>query len=141
MQAPRVRPSRRSRGTPRARVVAIKNLTRQVMREGAFLYPYPPGVERPRTRGECREAPRPCPFVSCKHHLYLDVDPRSGSIKLNYPTLEPWDLEHTCSLDIADRGGTTLDAVGELMNLTRERIRQVEVHALLSLRLPLQEIA
>ena len=33
-------------------------------------------------------------------------------------------------LDIADRGGTPIEDVGTLMNLTRERVRQVEVQAL-----------
>jgi hypothetical protein len=36
-------------------------------------------------------------------------------------------------LDVADRGGTTLEDVGAIMNLTRERIRQVEVKALAKL--------
>src|SRR5262249_53683369 len=39
----------------------------------------------------------------------------------------------SCALDIADRGGTTLEDVGAIMNLTRERIRQVEVKALAKL--------
>src|SRR5258706_298424 len=37
------------------------------------------------------------------------------------------------TLDVADRGGTTLEDVGAIMNLTRERIRQVEVKALAKL--------
>ena len=41
----------------------------------------------------------------------------------------------TCALDIADRGGITLEEVGEIMNLTRERIRQVEVRGLLKLKM------
>jgi hypothetical protein len=71
--------------------------------------------------------------VSCKHHLYLDVSPRTGAIKLNFPDLEVWEMTETCALDIADRGGTTLEDVGAIMNLTRERIRQVEVRALAKL--------
>ena len=43
-------------------------------------------------------------------------------------------MEHTCALDIADRGGVTLEEVGEILNLTRERIRQVEVMGLEKLR-------
>ena len=39
----------------------------------------------------------------------------------------------SCALDVADRGGTTLEDVGAIMNLTRERIRQVEVKALAKL--------
>ena len=34
------------------------------------------------------------------------------------------------SLDVADRGGITLEEVGAILNLTRERIRQVEVRGL-----------
>ena len=81
---------------------------------------------RPRSRGECRNAPRPCPWVSCKYHLYLDVAPQTGSIKLNFPDLEVWEMSETCALDVADRGGITLEDVGTLLNLTRERIRQLE---------------
>jgi hypothetical protein len=71
--------------------------------------------------------------VSCKHHLFIDVSPRTGAIKLNFPDLEVWELGESCALDVADRGGTTLEDVGAIMNLTRERIRQVEVKALAKL--------
>jgi len=42
-------------------------------------------------------------------------------------------MNESCALDVADRGGTTLEDVGAIMNLTRERIRQVEVKALAKL--------
>jgi hypothetical protein len=90
--------------------------------------------ERPRTRGDCLRMTRPCPFVSCKFHLYLDVNPDNGSIKLNFPDLEVWEIPATCALDIADKGGTILELVGEVLNLTRERVRQIEDQALLQLR-------
>lgn len=89
---------------------------------------------RPRTRAECVNGPRPCLFVSCKHNLYLDVNPETGSIKLNFPDKEIWELEHTCALDVAEKGGITLEEVGAIMNLTRERIRQVETRGLAKLR-------
>jgi len=89
---------------------------------------------RPRTRADCINGPRPCLFVSCKHNLYLDVNPETGSIKLNFPDKEIWELEHTCALDVAEKGGITLEEVGEIMNLTRERIRQVETRGLAKLR-------
>jgi hypothetical protein len=89
---------------------------------------------RPQSRAECANGPRPCMFISCKHHLYLDVNPATGSIKLNFPDKEVWELEETCALDVADRGGITLEEVGSIMNLTRERIRQVETRGLLKLR-------
>ena len=89
---------------------------------------------RPRTRAECANGARPCLFISCKQHLYLDVNPRTGSIKLNFPDKEIWEIGETCALDVADRGGITLEEVGAIMNLTRERIRQVETRGLHKLR-------
>jgi hypothetical protein len=90
--------------------------------------------ERPMTRAECVNGARPCLYVACKHHLYLDVNPETGSIKVNFPDKEPWELEETCALDIAERGGVTLEEVGVILNLTRERVRQVEVAGLSKLR-------
>jgi hypothetical protein len=107
---------------------------------------------RPRTRGDCepcpdcqawsdggqkgkpacghstKEAPnhcRPCPWVGCRHHLYLDTTPR-GSTKLNFPERDVDELTETCSLDVAGRGELTLEQIGDLMNVTRERARQLE---------------
>lgn len=95
--------------------------------------------QRPKTRADCVDGPRPCLYVSCKHHLYLDVNPRTGSVKLNFPDKEIWELEETCALDVADRGGITLEEVGVIMNLTRERIRQVESRGLYKLRTVAEE--
>ncbi len=89
-----------------------------------------PGPGRPLTRADCRTGPRPCLFVSCRYHLYLDVDPRSGSVRLNFPDREVWELEETCALDLAEAGSVTLDHIGELLGVTRERVRQIEQGAL-----------
>ena len=89
---------------------------------------------RPKTRADCVSGPRPCSFVSCKYNLYLDVNPETGSIKLNFPDKELWELPYSCALDVAEKGGITLEEVGEIMNLTRERIRQVETRGLLKVR-------
>lgn len=91
-------------------------------------------TSRPKTRSECVNGPRPCVFVSCKYNLYLDVNPETGSVKLNFRDKELWELEYTCALDVAEKGGITLEEVGELMNLTRERIRQVETRGLEKVR-------
>jgi hypothetical protein len=125
---------RRRRTRPRSKTIAMKRLTRDELRQGALMYP-PVDIPRPSSRAECREEMRPCPWVACKHHLYLDINPETGSIKINFPDLEPWELKHTCALDVAERGGITLEEVGEIMNLTRERIRQVEVRGLLKLKM------
>ena len=68
--------------------------------------------------------------MSCKYHLYLDVNPETGSIKLNFPPIDVWEMADTCALDVAERGGITLEEVGAIMNLTRERIRQLEMSGL-----------
>lgn len=125
------RRSRRKRDV-RARTISVKRMTKRELEFGRLLYPET-DYWKPRTRAECAEGPRPCPFVSCKHHLYIDVSPRTGAIKLNFPDLEVWEMGESCALDVADRGGTTLEDVGAIMNLTRERIRQVEVKALAKL--------
>jgi hypothetical protein len=119
----------------RSKTIALKRLTKEELRLGAIMYPTPEGAERPLTRAECMESVRPCPWVSCKHHLYLDVNPDTGSIKLNFPDLEVWEMKQTCALDVAEKQGITLEEVGEIMNLTRERIRQVEVRGLLRLKM------
>lgn len=97
--------------------------------EGAEVDAY----DRPQTRGDCLQgehAQRPCPFVGCGFNLYLDVNPLTGSVKLNFPDIEPWEMVHSCALDVADEGGDTLENVGHHLNLTRERVRQVEQRAL-----------
>jgi hypothetical protein len=121
------------RGRPARRPKTMSR--REMMREARRRERAGDSVEimeynRPRARSECVNGPRPCLFVSCKHHLFLDVNPETGSVKLNFPDKEVWELEETCALDIAERGGITLEEVGEILNLTRERIRQLEVDAL-----------
>lgn len=120
--------SRRKRDV-RATTISVKRMTKRELELGRALFPDDEhaDVERPKTRADCEGGMRPCPFVSCTHHLFLDVSARTGAIKLNFPDLEPDELAESCSLDVADRKGTTLEEVGAIMNLTRERIRQVEV--------------
>ncbi len=126
--------SRRKRDV-RAKTISVKRLAKRDLELGRALNPELEGddaVQRPSTRAECAGVPRPCPFVGCSHHLYLDVSPRTGAIKLNFPDLEPDELPPgtSCSLDVAGRGGETLENVGAILNLTRERVRQIEVNGL-----------
>lgn len=69
----------------------------------------------PATRADCADIARPCPALRCRHH--------NGA--------GPW----SCSLDVADAGGITLDEVGRALRVTRERARQLEVQALVQLRM------
>lgn len=124
-----VRRSRRKRKV-RALTTAIKSITLRERLKSAAAEPDDGRRRLPMTRGECKDGARPCPLVSCKHHLYLDVNPRTGSFKLTFPDLEVENMAHSCALDVAEQGGVALEDVGIVMNLTRERVRQLEVKAL-----------
>lgn len=94
--------------------------------------------ERPSTRGDCLaggvNASRPCPFVSCRHHMLLDVR-GNGSLVLVWGHSEVEKLGQTCSLDIVDAlGPITLEDVGAMLAMTREAARQIEAGAMKSAR-------
>lgn len=83
---------------------AMEAEARRLARKGAVP---PPAVhERPTKRGECRDIPRPCPYVGCRYHLFLTVTD-TGSIDLPYgedvAALES--MKETCALDVAERPG------------------------------------
>lgn len=88
---------------------------------------------RPKTRGDCAEVPRPCPYFGCRYNTAIDLTPQ-GSIRWRLPnpyTDEPDALEvENCALDVADRGPQNLEQIGVVMGVSRERIRQ-EVDAIL----------
>ena len=133
----RMRLGRDARGHDRAETTSLKDLTRAELRAGwdeiVALDEEQPGFvepERPRTRAECEGTQRPCPWVSCRYHLAIDVNEETGSIKLVFPDVDPWELPHSCALDAAALGPHTLEALAEKLNVTRERSRQLEVKAL-----------
>jgi transcriptional regulator with XRE-family HTH domain len=110
-------------------------------------------------KGDGMNCARPCPFVTCKYHLYVDINKTTGGMKINFPGIEvegmasmsvreifkleedfpeeflrmqaetPYALCPSCVLDIADYGDVTLERAGVFLNVTRERIRQIEDHA------------
>lgn len=136
---------RAHRSGPRARTLSMSRASKRLLVVGAALYPVEEHslYQRPATRGDClaggSNAARPCPWLSCAQHLALTVDENNGNVKVTLPgaDMEP-DLDamrDTCALDVADRGGETLDEVGAATNLTRERIRQLEAVALRALAL------
>lgn len=90
-------------------------------------------MQRPRTRGECRGAPRPCPWVSCAQHLALvavlerDRFDRHGDTR----EMERFDDlvlaritngDPTCAMDVADHsadsGGEETDVVAKLLGVS-----------------------
>ena len=113
-----------------------------VREHAALLAEYPLAehatYERPLVRSDClaggSNAARPCPWVSCAYHLALDVSEDSGNIKLTFPGVEVEDMRHTCALDLAEGDGATLDEIGAAQNISRERVRQIELQAIAHLR-------
>jgi sigma-70-like protein len=115
----------------RATTENVTRLAKSKLQALTMLYPPDPAAdERPRTRADCVDAPRPCPWAGCRHHLALDVNDLNGSIKRTFPDVEIEDMAETCALDVAERGDVTLEEVGAALNITRERVRQIEVRAL-----------
>lgn len=90
---------------------------------------FPLKIFRPRTRDECADIPRPCPFVSCRYNMYLDVR-EDGAVRFNFPDREPHEMVASCSLDLASDGPRTLDIIGALMGMSKERARQLEATGL-----------
>lgn len=106
---------------------------------------------RPKARGGC-QVEGVCPFFGCRHHLLLDVSESGSMLSAGLPHLPPkqgayffrvWEdpiiakleeAKHTCSLDVADEGEHTLDEIGKILGVTRERVRQIETKALMKLR-------
>lgn len=105
-------------------------LARKEMARTHLLVVDYPEVDRPQKRQDCEFGPRPCPFVSCRHHLYLETNPVNGSITIAHGHAEVDEIPETCALDVASRGEHTLEELGSILAITRERLRQLEARAL-----------
>ena len=125
----------------RAHTIAVNRISK---RAWAALRAEQPDANRrhlPMLRAECEPGPRPCPYISCAHHLFLDVSPDNGAIKINFPDLIDEEggidfaaMPETCALDVADGGKHDLDRIGNFINLTGASIRQMDARMLNVLR-------
>lgn len=87
-------------------------------------------IARPKSREDCINGIRPCPFISCRYNLYLNIQPGRAP-KPHYPNREPSEIPHdSCVLDVADQDSVPLERIGIALNLSRERVRQIESRAL-----------
>jgi len=101
--------------------------------------------ERPKKRCDCKDGPRPCPWVMCAWHmLWLVKSPtyyrdntagnsearaaRHGTDEDIIALIES--LPHSCVLDICDLGKAELEIIGKSIGTTRERVRQIEAKSL-----------
>ena len=85
---------------------------------------------RPSKRADClpggRNECRPCPYVGCKHHTFLQVL-EDGRIQFNHPDgVEPWEIEETCVLDQADHGGLYLGEAAPILGMTSQWMNVIE---------------
>jgi hypothetical protein len=76
---------------------------------------------RPKTRADCVDGPRPCPWVSCRYHLWLNVESH-GRVRFNCGDM----TGPSCVLDEAAKGPKTLTEVGEIMGVSKQRAEQIE---------------
>lgn len=100
--------------------------------DGHYFLP----VLRPKTRGDCHDGPRPCPWISCRQHLLTELTENARLVfhtgcRGCRPTVDEIvaildQMKESCALDVAERGGVTLEEIAEMMQLSLERIRQVE---------------
>lgn len=87
----------------------------------------PMQLTRPRTRGECADVPRPCPFASCRFSLLIDLSRDRKHVIVRFPD-EDGDPDLTerdsCALDVADRGEHDTMQLGTLLNLSHQAVEQ-----------------
>jgi hypothetical protein len=115
----------------------------------ATLDEYAP--DRPHVLGDCYDfkdadghivsngvnAMRPCPWATCEFHMAVEIN-RAGGLRV----MKGWDetdekgraLRPTCLIDLALEGGMSLEEVGRVFGIVRERVRQIESSALRKLR-------
>lgn len=138
---PRGRPSRlslypekESRKACKARAKAAEDLSEEL----AML-----DQRRPKTRADCHPTRQalvahlpaghpyrehaPCPFVSCRHHLHLDVHDRGDLAGvIEFRPAEHVSIEHTCALDVADKGGLRREEMPGVLGVSEDRTRDFE---------------
>lgn len=68
---------------------------------------------RPKTRGECKTLPRPCPYVSCRYHLASDDNGAGASVDLDVLR----NHAPSCALDLADAGPQPMDKIASVLHI------------------------
>lgn len=91
-------------------------------------------MNRPKTRGDCIDGPRPCPWVSCRHHLGVDLFEKP----LRVVEHEGWEERETCSLDVADAGESSMRTIAYLMGMKHQRVDQIERTSIIKLQRMMQ---
>ena len=85
--------------------------------------------------------PRPCPFVGCRYNLYLDVNPKTGHIRYNFPQRHVCQMDESCALDIAECGRLTDAAIAEILGLERSTVTKAVTRALKKMKKKFTSVA
>lgn len=115
---------------PEDKKISTNSIVKRLLREMK--------ISRPVTRSDCKDIPRPCPFVACRYNTFIDINKTNGRLKIIFDMYEdPADMHiPNCVLDIVEKNGSmTLEDVGMYMNVTRERVRQIGDAALRKTRM------
>lgn len=96
-------------------------------------------ADMPRRLEDCPGDDEQCPFVACRYHLWTDIESRNvrygkkggqREYRRDLVPTDAWGSWATCALRAARQGPRTLDEVGDLLGVTRERVRQIQVAAI-----------
>ena len=98
-------------------------------------------LDRPLTRADCQPGGehyhRPCPYVSCIHNLFIEVDEDTGDI-VGDPDADPWeqDPDRSCTLDIVDEhpNGIVIEEISDVLQAKIDEMIETEERLLTKLR-------
>lgn len=86
-------------------------------------------ISPPRTRADCIESHRPCPWIECRYSL---VGERGNAARGKVYHYNHGDHEtplesiaHTCALDVAADGAHTFEEVSQMLGVSKQRIQQL----------------
>ena len=77
---------------------------------------------RPKTRAECANVPRPCPYVSCRYNMALDVT-ETGLLQ-QHKDVDDMPPSQSCALDIADTERSEKETA-QILGVTEQRVGQI----------------
>jgi hypothetical protein len=82
-------------------------------------------ASRPRSRVQCADVERPCPYVGCRYNLWIVDITRRGTIR--HMDCDPWEMppDMSCVLDVADRGELQSADVEAFFGVSKEWVRQL----------------
>ena len=73
---------------------------------------------------------RPCPKFSCPHHLWVEDERRGRPHGGKSPPPKIVERAQSCALDLAEQGEQTTEQVAATLQVTAERVNQLEDRAL-----------